>query len=223
MNRIIIPLSKANIVQCKEWAKAIYKNKRFKSKNSSNFIIKKEEWYRIFVGNCGEKAYEIITGQSINEEILLMGDDGYDFPDGCNVKASERGTPPNLMWPVKQWNRKAHLAKFFVLAWVRPLSLKKRTANHVSDVEIMGRISYNNAKKHRELLVKGHPVYSPLAGPTYFVSRGHLDQMGTPSPCKDCYYYGWKGLTKWCFEHNEEIDTQWEVGCIQYRDMYAKK
>ena len=42
--------------------------------------------------------------------------------------------------------------------------------------------------------------------------------------CGTCYYFGWKGLDKWCRhpDHVEEIADFW-VGCSDWIDMFEKE
>jgi hypothetical protein len=41
--------------------------------------------------------------------------------------------------------------------------------------------------------------------------------------CGTCYYFGWKGLDKWCRhpDHVEEVKKFWE-GCSGWIDEYEK-
>lgn len=90
------------------------------TKNSRNFFENKAPWYRSFIGACGEKAYSKFSNWPIIETTWNDGrsfEDGSDFPNGFNVKASEINNMPNLLIPVDQWDR--HKPKGYILAWVR--------------------------------------------------------------------------------------------------------
>ena len=112
-------LTQEEIEWCRELGFEIWKNKGGHygaTKNSMNFLKGKPPWHRSVVGIYGEKAYSLYSGYPVNDKILERGDGGADFPDGAQAKGSERDKMPNLMFPIKQFDRLP--AKFYVLVWV---------------------------------------------------------------------------------------------------------
>lgn len=66
-----------------------------------------------FIGLCGENLVSIVTGLPINEELLVDGDGGKDFPF-TNTKATQYWHDPWL----KEFQNPKHKLAFYILAAV---------------------------------------------------------------------------------------------------------
>lgn len=96
------------------------------TKNSRNMMTHRPPWYRHYIGVIGELAYSWFSKQPVDVKTIGRGDDGTDFPSGVQVKASDLGHEPALMFLKTQWQRKQ--AKVYVLAWVQLTTPVKRVS-----------------------------------------------------------------------------------------------
>jgi hypothetical protein len=119
---LTLHFEKDEIDWCRDLAKRIHDVKGEEDTvNSQNFYKNKPDWWRTFVGKCGEQAWSNYTGHPVDDRILPrhMGDDGTDFPGDLQVKASDTIKMPNLMFPVTQYKRKKEKKpKLYVLVWI---------------------------------------------------------------------------------------------------------
>ena len=132
--------------------------------NSQNFFPNKEPWFRSYVGAVGEVAYSKWTGYPITETTWNDGrsvEDGTDFPDGSNVKASEIDEIPNLLIPVVHY--KKWIPKSYVLAWARLLQ---------RECFLLGKITRKKADDVKYLVKKGD---RKMKCNTYWIERHHLN------------------------------------------------
>lgn len=128
--------------------------------NSQNFYNNKPPWWRHYIGMLGEFAYQVHSGYKVDTTTIGEGDDGTDFPGGIQVKASDLGVMPNLMFPLKQWQRKS--ANIYVLAWV----VLPRT------IHLLGWITREKADRVKVIHEYGR-------GSTYLIDREYLLPMST--------------------------------------------
>jgi len=104
------------------------------TKNSHNPYKNKPNWHRHIVGALGEVAYSIYSGEVVDTTTLGRGDEGFDFKNKTDVKASDINTKPNLILGVENFKRK--YAEIYVLAWVK-----------LPEVELIGYINRNDVIK----------------------------------------------------------------------------
>lgn len=131
--------------------------------NSQNFFEDKKPWYRHFIGAIGEKAYSKFSNWPIIETTWndgRSGEDGTDFPNGANIKASPIYGMPNLLIPVDQWER--HEPFSYVLAWVK---LRQR------ECHLMGLVTRQKANRVKYKVKKGD---RKMKVDTWWIDLKHL-------------------------------------------------
>tara|TARA_R110002050_G_scaffold94607_2_gene196808 strand:- start:552 stop:1022 length:471 start_codon:yes stop_codon:yes gene_type:complete len=126
------------------------------TKNSVNCFKDKAGWYRHYLGVLGELAYSIHTGFKIRP-FTGEADNGTDFDNGVDVKASDTKYKPNLLLFEKQFARK--FAKSYVLVWIR-----------LPYVQIIGEIK-------REKVIELKEIKNFGWGNSYFVNNKHLSNI----------------------------------------------
>ena len=132
------------------------------TKNSFNMGFEKP-FIRHWIGACGEKVYSLLTGHEIDTWTIGIGDDGTDFSDGAQVKASAIKNMPNLLIPVSQWDRKK--AEFYVLIWIQSVKFKR------PDSCVMGIVTRQEADACKMFVKKGdRKTYCD----TWWIDRNYL-------------------------------------------------
>jgi len=127
------------------------------TKNSKNFLKGKPPWHRHIVGALGELAYSLYSKEEIDTSIIGRGDNGYDFKNKTDIKASDLSKKPNLIIGVNNFERK--YAENYVLAWVK-----------LPEIELIGQISRNE-------IIKKNNIRNFGSGDVYFIPNYQLNKL----------------------------------------------
>ena len=138
---MIYKLSPEQIKWCMDLAiKRSGTHNHAETKNSINCFKNKAGWYRHYLGVLGELAYSIHSGLKIRP-FTGEADNGTDFDNGVDVKASDTKYKPNLLLFEKQFKKDPSSAGSF--SNVSTGGVSKRDPSRPASDTRQGRQDYN--------------------------------------------------------------------------------